>query len=346
MARPMDFIRKPEPAVMEIQFNLPAGTAFLDINQVLSLVNRKFLRQGMQVPVQSMEVQFEPNPGQTSATGTVTIRKLPTTWILANSWLKGFKNWRRMIEEATDESPSLIQTFSDYKIFADDDHHVLGFGANIMPTSPLPFKGEWEHSTYEIPVSNADPTLPAGNSITRDIVATGPNYTGVSPATGNFAVSLIEGYAAGRALPNVVDPNMPLDAVDAAGSAAQNWAQALFNDGTSQDAEVISDIETQNNTAPYPFENGPIPGFPGTDYTDTMYPNGANQTPGLAFHDKLLITTTTIGGSDTAIGGVFPCGLVRFDTAIENGTATLILRLVPGEHRGYMQEPMQEMNRQ
>ncbi len=111
MARVMDFIRKPEPAVMEIQFNLPAGIAYLDINQVLSLVNRKFLRQGMQIPVQSMEVQFEPNPGQTSATGTVLIQKLPTTWIMANSWVKGYNAWSHMNDNALEQNESVRPKF-------------------------------------------------------------------------------------------------------------------------------------------------------------------------------------------------------------------------------------------
>jgi len=341
MARPLDFIRKPEPAVMEIQFDLPAGIAYLDINQVLSLVNRKFLRQGMQVPVQSMEVQFEPNPGQSTATGTVLIQKLPTTWIMANSWNKGFRAWSRMNDNALAENESIRPKFLDFKVYADGVHHQLGVNANIMPTS-IPNKGEWEMSKYEIPTGSAGTQ---GASVSREVIATGPNYPGIG-ASGFDAVSLIEGYAAGRGLPDVLDPNVPDDADSADGFNPANWATAVFNEGTVQIEGVLEDMISENNIAPYPFENGEIVNFPGTYWTDTMYPNGANQTPGLAFHDKLLITTTTIGGSDTAIGGVFPCGLVRFDTAIENGTATLILRLVPGEHRGYMQEPMQEMNRQ
>ncbi len=197
-------------------------------------------------------------------------------------------------------------------------------------------------SKYEIPTGSAGTQ---GATASREVIATGPNYPGLG-ASGLDAVSLIEGYAAGRGLPDVLDPNVPDDADSADGFNPANWAAAVFNEGTTQIEGVVEDMISENNIAPYPFENGEIVNFPGTYWTDTMYPNGANQTPGLAFHDKLLITTTTIGGSDTAIGGVFPCGLVRFDTAIENGTATLILRLVPGEHRGYMQEPMQEMNTQ
>ena len=339
----MDYVRKPEPVVLEIQFNLPPGPSYLDINQVTSLINRKFIRQGMQVPVQSLEVQFKPNPGQTSAVGDVLIEKLPTTWIMANSWVKGFKAFERMNREALEENESVRPKFLDYKIYADAEHHQRGFALNIMPTS-IPNKGEWESSKVFIPEAwNVEQPDGTNTVSTYEVIATGANYPGAG-ASGRDAVSLIEGYAASRSLPDIQDPNTPDDASSINTAQPANWIAAIFNDGITRDADIIDELITENNIAPYPFENGEIEGFPGTYWTDTMYPNGANQTPGLQFHDNLLITTSTIGGSDTAIGGIFPCGLAKFTTTIENGTATLILRLIPGEHRGYMMEPMQEMN--
>lgn len=338
--------KKMEPAVLEHYFNLPPGISYVDINQINSILNRRFYRQGLQNAVASIEVQFTPNPGQTSATGDVIISKLPQTWILSNSWEKGMRTWTKMNRDALAESDSVRPKFLDFKIYMDADHHQAGFAANLKPASgpaggmlTAPNLGEWIPSKFHIPQA-----LNTGAATTTDaeIIAVGPSWPAAG-ASGLSAVSLIEGYAASRGLPNIADPNTPDDAVDTLGITPENWMSALFNEGTTQVTEVLTDMTEDNDTAPYPFENGPIPGFPGTFYTDTMYPGGANQASGVAFHDKLLITTSTIGGSDTAIGGVFPCGLIRFDTTITNGSAQLILRLVPGEHRGYLCEPMTEM---
>ena len=86
---------------------------------------------------------------------------------------------------------------------------------------------------------------------------------------------MIEGYASSRALPNVLDPNTPDDARSITGGTPQNWMEAIFNEGMIQDSEVVRDLQTQNEIAPYPFEND------GTN-PDTMYPNGANQLSGVS----------------------------------------------------------------
>jgi len=327
--------RKMEPAVLTAAFELPAGsaTSTIDLSQVACLLNRRFYRQGINWAVAGFKVI---SPG--GALGSMSIAQLPNTWVLSNAWEKGMRAWTRMIREALSESDSLRPKFLDFKIYADDEHHSAGYGNNLLPVDFAGDEydaGEWVSSVFEIPVTNADPTLPAGNSVSRDIVAVGSNYNAVG-ATGNYAVSLIEGYAASRALPNEREPNMPDDASSAAGSAAQNWLTAIFNDGVAQDAEIIQDLETQNNQAPYPFEGDGI-------NTDTMYPGGANQAPTLQYHDSAIISGTTIGGTTSLKGGNFPCGLIRISSTIDLPGTIIQVNLVPGNHRGYLCEPMTEM---
>lgn len=329
---------KIEPAVLTMTFATSesgASTEFIDLSQVASLMNRRFYRQGINWAVAGFK--FSSLKG-----GTVNVSKLPNTWVMSNAWEKGFRAWQKMNREAQQEADSLRPKFMDFKIYADADHHAAGYSGNLLPvaidagalaTTATP--GQWDPSTYEIPLSDASPA----NSVTRDVVAVGANYVGPG-ASGNYAVSLIEGYASSRALPDIRDPNMPSDASDAKGSVAENWQSALFNDGTTQDAEVIQDLETQNNIAPYPFEND------GT-HLDTMYPGGANQLRGLEWHDFTQIfntSATTNVGIATIKGGNFPCGLIRVDwTPDEAANLIIQIDLIPGSHRGYLCEPMTEM---
>jgi len=111
---------------------------------------------------------------------------------------------------------------------------------------------------------------------------------------------------------------------------------AIFNEGTTQDADVVNELIQSNDKAPYPYENDGI-------HVDTMYPAGANQGTGLEFVDQAIFTNTTIGGKQKLIGSNFPCGLIRFDIAGFTGSTNIFIDLIPGNHRGYLCEPMTEM---
>lgn len=328
---------KIEPAVQTLTFTTSAAgvaptTDYIDLSQVASLVNRRFYRQGINWAVAGFKflrpAGFE---------GTVRVAKLPNTWVMSNAWEKSMRAWMKMNNEALAETESVRPRFLDFKIYADATHHAAGTGANLSPLSsvaPGTFApGEWEPSKIVVPFG---PALPA-NTTDFELIAVGPSYPGAG-ASGIDAVSLIEGYAASRGLPNIRDPNVPDDVRDTDGSTPENWLTAIFNEGIDQDREVLGDM-FENNKAPYPFEND------GTN-TDTMYPGGANQGVGLQIHDLEYITPTTIGGTTRIKGGNFPCGLIQIET-VNTGTPGLglILQidLIPGNHRGYLCENMTEM---
>ena len=325
-------MKKLEPAVETLYIGTPSvgagatGTFYLDLSQVASLVNRRFYRQGINWAVGGFKF-FGQNPA------TIAVSKLPNTWVLSNSWMKSFKAWQQMIDNAVEEPDmeSIKGRFLDFKIHADAKHHELGFGANLLPLdfqTPVPNSyavGQWQASEFTIPVTG-------GTVNQRDIIAVGSNLPGVSPATGNNAVSMIQGYADSRGLPYQQDPNVPDD-------ASLNWLMSIFNEGTLQDNAVVGQLEVVGDQAPYPFEND------GTN-TDTMYPGGETNAPSLQLHDIDQVTATTIGGITRLKGGTFPCGLIRFDI-INNSEITtsyaFTIDLVPGGHRGYLCESMMEM---
>lgn len=329
---------KIQPAVKTMSFILNSGTSFIDLSQCASLLNRRFYRQGLNWAVGGFRIS-KATPTETGSS-FVNISRLPDTWILSNSWEKSFRAWSKMIDKSTEETESIKPRFLDYKVYMNDEHHAVGFAGNLLPRVNQGFTaslGEWESSKIIIP----DTTL-VGNARQREVVAIGDNYPGTSPVTGFSAVSMVEGYAASRGLPNVLDPNTPDDAASIDGIAPENWLAAIFNDGTTQDADVVADLIEENNVAPYPFENGPNPLVPGTTYTDTMYPGGANNLGGPQIVDVGYFNAGTHASKLYLKGDSFPCGLIRIDTDVP-AQMLLQIDLVPGSHRGYLCQPMTEM---
>jgi len=314
----------------------------IDLSQCASLLNRRFYRQGINWAVASMKVV---NPTQQIG-ASIAVTKLPTTWVMSNAWEKSLRTWNKMNREALAETESVRPKFLDFKIYADADHHAAGYAANLLPLSAatlassvqIATAGEWVASKASIPLVSPAGAFQPGETVEREFIAVGPSYPGVSAVTGFDALSLIEGYAASRGLPNIADPNTPSDAPDIGGGTPENWMQAIFNEGTDQASDVLEDLTTENTIAPYPFENDGV-------NTDTMYPGGANQLSSLELHDFELITASTIGGTTRLKGGNFPCGLVQIQTAgfEKDSQVTLQINLVPGNHRGYLCESMTEM---
>jgi len=335
---------KIEPSVQTLTFVLlqtPAGTRttnYLDLSQIASLANRRFMRQGLNWALSGMKFTApRREPGTGLVTSQILVSKLPNTWVLSNSWEKSMRTWSKMNREALAETESIRPKFLDFKIYADAGHHSAGYAANLLPidiNGVAASTGEWEPSKIVVPFGPASP----GNTTDFELIAVGPSYPGAG-ASGTNAVSLIEGYASSRGLPGIRDPNVPDDARDVDGSTPENWMAAIFNEGTDQDSEVLADM-FENNKAPYPYENDGV-------NTDTMYPGGANQLSTMQVHDLEQISATTIGGMTRVKGGNFPCGLIRIDHdvpiwAVSHGL-TLQIDLVPGTHRGYLCEPMTEM---
>ncbi len=322
---------KIEPAVQTLTFalSLPAGNSntYVDLSQVASLVNRRFYRQGINWAVAGFKLLT--NAGDV---GGLTIQKLPNTWVMSNAWEKSFRTWTRMNDAALEENESIKPRFLDFKVFADHAHAVAGRAANLLPisfTGGAAVPGEWQMSRIVVP----ETTTAIGAVTEFELVATGASNPGAG-ASGLNSKSLIEGYAASRGLPNVLDPNTPDDAAN----YGENWMMAIFNEGTLQDATVNDEMITENAIAPYPFENDGV-------NLDTMYPGGANQLAGLQIHDLENVTSTTIGGTTRFKGGNFPCGLIKFSATnwSQASVVTLLIDLIPGHHRGYLCEPMTEM---
>ncbi len=326
--------KKIQPAVKTMAFNMPIfANNYIDLSQCASILNRRFYRQGLNWAVAGFTFF-------TGGTGTIQVSKVPDTWVASNAWEKGFRHWLEMNNEALEGTESIKPKFMDFKVYMDSLHHQAGSGSNLLPVDAsgvVAGAGTWDYSEYTIPTSGT-----TGAATDFEVIWTGASYPGAAPGSGLDAVSLIEGYASSRGLPEIRDPNAPADAADVGPTATpENWIGALENEGTEQDKDVLTNLLADNNQAPYPYEND------GTA-VDTQYPGGANQLPGLEVHDSLLVTSTTVGGKTSSHGGSFQGGLIRIDTNIsapisETSGVSCLIHLVAGPHRGYMCQPMQDV---
>ena len=130
---------KLQPAVQTLHYRLQGDQDFgyIDLAEGLSIVNRRFYRQGMQYAIGGIQIF-----NGSSVNGRILVEKLPTTWPLSNAWHKAFAFWLKQQNEAIADSgsESAVAKFRDFKVFADKFHMIAHNGgtSNLLPqTSPL-----------------------------------------------------------------------------------------------------------------------------------------------------------------------------------------------------------------
>jgi len=216
---------------------------------------------------------------------------------------------------------SAVAKFRDFKIHLDPSHVASGFGANLLPIDALGNQinvGEWEPSLIVLPNTVSDGT---------SLIDPGERLLHMNGINVNGSVSrgIIEGYADSRAFPQSPDPVSP----DIASS--QNWMARMFDVGNDIN-ESLENATDRNDELPYDQVN---------------YPGGSLNFAGLELHDICQLHSTsgtTSIGTQMAKGGNFPCGLVRINWSPEEAANLVFqINLVPGNHRGYLCEPMTDM---
>ena len=312
-----------EPSVQKLFFNLDTPYVdpespttshyFVDISQCVSIMNRRFYRQGLQWAVAGIKVYDVDS-------AVYFVNKLPETWMFANGWEKTFRAWDRQQREALEDGDQdgVRARFNDFKIFANKRHLLNGISRNLRPVDGTgdtkALAGEWEASQIVIPNFGAP-----GVNYEPYLMGVGPNVGG----TGG-AYSIIQLYEDSRATPQSPDPSVPADVTN-----NNNILNLLFDVGDNNQ-DVMLNAVGKNNDLPYVQED---------------YPGGVIQLPDLQRHAIGYVTSSTVGGRTNFDGGLFPCGLIEI---IRKGGASasvpgLEIMLVPGSHRGYMAESMLEM---
>ena len=294
-----------QPAVKTMEFTFSENEeGYIDLSQCASILNRRFYRQGLQWAVAGIKIQ------STSGLGTVTVSKLPETWVVGAAWEKTMSKWMEQQDIALAEmgASETKGRYNDYKIHMDTNHVSAGFASNKIPQDYVGASfalGEWEASQVVIPNDGGVP----GNTAEYLLKMIGPSNIA--------AKSIIGGYVFSRSRPQSPDPNTP--------AVNTSWLNELHDDGQSND-DIVQNAVDRNNDLPY---------------SQSQYPGDTGNGPTTEIVARSDFTTTTVSQTNRISGFVAPCGLLKVVATLG---CIFTVYLVPGESRGYMTEPMQEMN--
>ncbi len=308
--------RRQKQVELDLWFDIDGAAAqkWIDLGQCASLINRIALRQGYQYAVANMELVSD-------NTCELRISRLPEHWPCINAWEKAYHVWRESQDQVLDLEPGILAKYADFKIFMNASHQAVGVVGNLIPRlHALNFGGtevyDWDASEIQIPND------PAGGT------TTGYNLHMVGSST-PVSKGLITGYAASRARPQQVDPNV----VDS--SSTEDWYRQAFDVGEDLE-EIREDIEDDNDSPPY------VLGTPGSALS--FYPGGMVQ-GGIQQEQTLVTRLGTALAKDYGQGFTAPCGLLQLDWAQHADAATrLRVTMMPGSYKGHMARSMQSVN--
>ncbi len=322
--------RKLQPTELSIYTSAEAdGVYIADLGALLSQVNRRTFRQGMQFAVAKIEFYA-------SATATITIGRLPHHWPCVNSWTKAFHMWKGQQDDRLEES-GLEQTIAahrDFKIYVDGSHAdgqytelTAGTTATLYLTeaqgqvfSPT-VQMDWDKSQVVIPNHNHVP----GATEEYYCHMLGPDSFGAVPSFG-----MIQAYAESRNRPMQTDPNI----VDVPSGGVYGQ---MFNVGDDT-GDIISNAQDANAVLPYLND---------IDSAVEFYPGGSITGNGLTIQDILSIQAGNRTVASSVVGPFLAnCGFISFDISdIPEGEGVAFkITLVAGDYKGVMARPMQDVN--
>ena len=232
---------------------------FIDLAEGLSMVNRRMYRSGLYYHVSSVTVH------DSNQNVWVKFATAPDTWYTKQAWIRGFRAWSRMNSEAAKGSGtddlSLAGKYHDYKVFLSQTHRSQF--QNGRTDCPIPV-GAVDYGGFEIQngfitYSLAAAEFPAGEfdySVMRtqdpptdptDITLTG-HHTKDNNLYDSY--SLTKGYFETKNKQSQESPESDnLTDID--------YIANLFDAGDQAD-DILNDLENDNDTPPYDWDNYPL----------------------------------------------------------------------------------------
>jgi len=313
---------KIQPAITTIALRTDPSTSgsylnYVDTAKQLSKVNRRLYEQGRMYGYQGLTFIWKASGSL--ATIECSVRTAGNTWVTQNAFVKGKALWNQMQDLVLEDNPSIAGKWHDFKIALDEQSVSARQLEARDGQGNLYLDGEWTVSQYVMPQHDVDPVsgqpLPA------------VDYTAVLIGGDSGSKrSLVKAYEESRATVSADQPNVP------AGMTTSFFN--LLTDSGSQEPELATVIEGENDNAPYNLDN-----YPGGDG------NAVNPvTVGYA-----AISAQEVDGQ---IGGfIAPCGLLQIEikgydangaaiAAVSMPDIDILLHVAPGTYKGVAAVPM------
>ncbi len=311
-------MKKQTPAVTRLWFNIKTAnnSNYVDLALAASAANRRFYRQNLTWAIAGMTLHTPDG-----VVGEFDVSKVPDTWMAQNAHRKSMELWMESQNQVLDNQPTIASRYRDFKVHLDEEmvgatiQSAAAAAANdgeiLLPVDRGDFTakiGEWIYSTYQLPVDGG-----AGTVQERTL-----HFVG---ADGGNSLGMISGYGLSRSRPQLIEPSTPFSG---------GWMNDVMDVGANLD-EIRQDITDNNDVPPYRV---------GDETALEFYPGGVNNQPESALHAVSFVTGSTVGGKTRVEGGLFNCGLIRFDWNLGGGPANMYLAidLVPGTQKGYLTE--------
>lgn len=294
--------KKTSPTVLRLSFEGTGNTTrYIDIARALSIINRKFYRQGVYYYVNSVELYNNED-------AFVDLHTVPDNWVTKNAWNRGFKIFQEMNAQVDTPRPK----YHDFKVRmstlqAEDgsntmDPELFGINSNFVSLAP----DEWVYSKFTTMVSDGGDA----DEFTAHMLGghSGSEHTRTS-------IGLIKSYADSRAQPDAhgtpqltsyVDDDPLANLFDASGDLAIR--------------DIIDNLDEDNDLTPY--DASAYIGFSSSHMQ----------------HVARLATSATTGRVAKASGFCAPFGLICVDPQETSTAYRIVINLAAGTYHGVYAE--------
>ena len=298
--------KKTSPTTTRLSFVCDGNsTQFIDIGKALSLVNRKFYRQGVYYYVNSVEIY-------NNETGVVDLHTIPDNWVSKNAWNRGFQLYQKMNALVDDVSSVGRPKYHDFKVFMNALHSTTGstppalHGINAAMTTIN--SDDWVYSVFTSADDDQDGTANA-DEFTVHMLG------GHSGSSNNWStVGLIKSYGESR---NTVSLDTPED-----GNIVVTDPMMNIFDFSSEEQmnDIVENLQNDNDNPPYDFN---------------LY---VGESSNNMQHVARIGTEVGVGRVGRASGFCAPMGLICVDPHGVNTAFRVVLNLAVGTYHGVYAE--------
>jgi hypothetical protein len=299
---------KTSPTVTRLSFECTGGaTQFIDVAMALSIINRKFYRQGVYYYVNSVEVYND-------ETGVVDLHTLPDNWITKNAHSRGFQLFQKMNSLVDSVSAVGRPKYHDFKIYMNDLHRTTGSKSpstySINATYTNRNADDWVYSVFTSADDDQDGTANADEFNVHMI----GGHTGPADGSNWESIGLIKSYRDSRITVQATAPN------DSNVRPEDPLINIFDFSSEEQMNDIVENLQTDNDAPPYDMNN-----YLGESEYSLQ-------------HVARIGTEQGVGRIGRASGFCAPLGLICIDPHGVSTNFRVVLNLAVGTYHGVYAE--------